>query len=347
MRPTSQASAILMAIAAGTAAVFVLSGRPSPHPPPPPPPRPPPTPVALLRGAWDTLPGLLSVGEAIQTPDGWLLMDGRAARIHLLSDDGRLLSSWGRTGDGPGDLRYPAGMAVRGDTIWVADIAGTRIDAFTATGEFLLRIRPDMPCTPPFLDDLVASGKELVLAVRCFGADGAARHLVGIDLPSGRTRPIAWPGPERSALPGDMTRLVSTPNGLLAGSVAQPCLHSATHKGSVGPCLDPARRVVLPKAVHDSLRARRSRQRLPGLSDQVSTYYPYLTDVSYTEAGVVLVRPTGERTAAVHGLGRQGRWEADAPEGSVPFVGRDEILLVEEVLEGIRIATAALPGSGL
>ncbi len=33
-----------------------------------------------------------------------------------------------------------------------------------------------------------------------------------------------------------------------------------------------------------------------------------------------------------------------APDGSVPFVGRNEILLVEDVLEGVRIALAPLPG---
>ena len=60
------------------------------------------------------------------------------ARVHRFSPDGRLISSWGKPGDGPGEFHVPHGIAVdpRG-TVYVADRENSRIQRFTRDGEFI------------------------------------------------------------------------------------------------------------------------------------------------------------------------------------------------------------------
>ena len=60
------------------------------------------------------------------------------ARIHRFSPDGRLIHSWGSPGSGPGQFHIPHGIAVdRRGTVFVADRENSRIQMFSAEGEFL------------------------------------------------------------------------------------------------------------------------------------------------------------------------------------------------------------------
>jgi DNA-binding beta-propeller fold protein YncE len=60
------------------------------------------------------------------------------ARVHKFSADGRLLLSWGKPGDGPGEFRLPHGIAVDGQgSVYVADRENSRVQLFTPDGEYL------------------------------------------------------------------------------------------------------------------------------------------------------------------------------------------------------------------
>ena len=60
------------------------------------------------------------------------------ARIHRFSPDGRLLSSWGRPGLGPGEFMLPHSVIVlRDGTVVVADREADRIQLFTGDGTHL------------------------------------------------------------------------------------------------------------------------------------------------------------------------------------------------------------------
>jgi DNA-binding beta-propeller fold protein YncE len=74
------------------------------------------------------------------SPEGDLYVsDGYGnARVHKFSADGRLLSSWGEPGTGPGQFRVPHGIVVdRDGVVYVADRENSRIQRFTPDGEFL------------------------------------------------------------------------------------------------------------------------------------------------------------------------------------------------------------------
>lgn len=59
------------------------------------------------------------------------------ARVHRFAADGSLLQSWGEPGSGPGQFHVPHGIAVDAEGIvYVADRENSRIQRFSATGEY-------------------------------------------------------------------------------------------------------------------------------------------------------------------------------------------------------------------
>ncbi len=73
-------------------------------------------------------------------PSGELYVsDGYAnARVHKFASSGRLLSSWGAPGNGPGEFNLPHGALIEGGkTLYVADRENNRIQVFTLKGEFV------------------------------------------------------------------------------------------------------------------------------------------------------------------------------------------------------------------
>lgn len=60
------------------------------------------------------------------------------ARIHRFSAEGKLLSSWGEPGAGPGQFNLPHGVAVdRAGRVYVADRENSRLQIFKSDGEFI------------------------------------------------------------------------------------------------------------------------------------------------------------------------------------------------------------------
>ena len=73
-------------------------------------------------------------------PNGdWYIADGYGnARIHRFSPDGKLKSSWGEPGAGPGQFHVPHGIAVdRNGVVYVADRENCRLQLFSPEGTFL------------------------------------------------------------------------------------------------------------------------------------------------------------------------------------------------------------------
>jgi sugar lactone lactonase YvrE len=77
----------------------------------------------------------------VPSPSGELYVtDGyRNSRVHRFSPDGRLISSWGSPGNtAPGDLHLPHCLCIdREGRVYVADRNNSRIQVFSATGDFI------------------------------------------------------------------------------------------------------------------------------------------------------------------------------------------------------------------
>ncbi len=79
-------------------------------------------------------------GELVPSPSGDLYVsDGyRNARVHRFSGDGQLISSWGEPGkEGPNQFHLPHSVLVDEEgTVFVCDRENTRIQVFSADGQF-------------------------------------------------------------------------------------------------------------------------------------------------------------------------------------------------------------------
>lgn len=78
-------------------------------------------------------------GIAFAPDGGFYVSDGYGnSKVHHFTADGRLIRSWGRPGEGPGEFRLPHGVRVdRQGRVYVADRENHRIQVFTAEGAFV------------------------------------------------------------------------------------------------------------------------------------------------------------------------------------------------------------------
>lgn len=89
--------------------------------------------------------------------DGSLyILDRQGDRVLKYGPDGRHLATYGRQGEGPGELSQPISLAIGpADTIWVTDFSNGRITGFPQDG--------GAPRTVPFPDDAGVPGQRLAV----------------------------------------------------------------------------------------------------------------------------------------------------------------------------------------
>lgn len=112
-----------------------------------------------------------SINDLLVAPDGRLYAsDGVAHTVHSFNAQGALEGSIGQEGQGPGELRRPAGLAALADTVAVANEGNDRLELFSSSGA-VLGSRP-LPPGPP-----VAIGPSGQLVQPAFGVDSVLAVL--------------------------------------------------------------------------------------------------------------------------------------------------------------------------
>lgn len=66
--------------------------------------------------------------------------DTHAHDIKVFDDDGRLLTTWGRPGDGPGELNYPTHLSFSDGALIVSDSLNARVQVFDGEGRATQRL---------------------------------------------------------------------------------------------------------------------------------------------------------------------------------------------------------------
>ncbi|MFO8233299.1 MAG: hypothetical protein R6U20_11600 [Longimonas sp.] len=89
--------------------------------------------VARFAGEPDSLIGNIS-SVAVAEDGDLFVRDGTT--IHAFRPDGTHRTSFGREGEGPGEMQFPVAMNVRNDSVFVVDLAKQQQVAFTTDGAY-------------------------------------------------------------------------------------------------------------------------------------------------------------------------------------------------------------------
>ncbi|HOI54816.1 MAG TPA: NHL repeat-containing protein [Phycisphaerae bacterium] len=124
--------------------------------------------VTVFDGDWVQIGHMPTPGPVTAVavgPEGRVFATEKA-RVHVFGSDGTLVSSWGRAGEGHGELGYVTGIAVHGVDVWLADAGNRALHHFDVTGDLVDSIagrdettgQPRILCPSPYMD--VAAGTD-------------------------------------------------------------------------------------------------------------------------------------------------------------------------------------------
>ena len=130
------------------------------------------------------------------------------ARIHKFAPDGKLLLSWGTPGGGPGQFHVPHGIAVDDQgQVFVADRENSRIQIFTADGEYLTEWNDVARPCQVFIDragDIFVAELGFLSGMwpGTVAPAGATGGRLSIFQPNGELK-ARWGGGQNPCAPGD------------------------------------------------------------------------------------------------------------------------------------------------
>jgi len=295
-----------------------------------------------------TLPSVLSVEDALETTDGWVLLDRRMGKIHLLQNGSDSVRSVGREGEGPGELRDPVALALAGSHLWVLNQRGLVLDRFSPEGSFEARIRiHGGGCLVGLSKDLLAlpDGQLLVLRVCPAALPGPGTAWIErVDsagaLSTFLVLPLGTPGSRRLNLFRQPAVDAAGPRVFL-GTWDVPCVAELTRAGALTGhrCLPEFELAQAPEEGRATLRRRFGR--LPDLGFlplEVPDRLPWYDGFFKTDRGLVIRRIRGEESRDLVLLGSDGRTVAtDRLFPEATFVGNRTILVANDLFQGTRV----------
>ena len=123
---------------------------------------------------------VLSASAAARVGGDWFVLDGLAGRLHRVDSDAGLVSSFGRSGEGPGELELPIDISSYGPNVAVLD--GLVIEIFDTEGNHLDERRFSMnDCPMPALRKLVELDTGLAVRYGCYPGRDADRVAIATD----------------------------------------------------------------------------------------------------------------------------------------------------------------------
>jgi len=295
---------------------------------------------------------VLSVNDAIELDRGWIILDIRAHRIHLLNHDGEVVRSIGREGEGPGELDLPRALVVDPQGFGVVDVRGSRLDRFSADGDYLeTRLLSSDGCLQG--GTLVAASGSpdddapLFLAFRCAsGVTGVVSMTVERITPDGTTTQVG--GRRLFDLASGDGGVLSAPlfserNGTVAfGSSTDPCLTLIDATGDEStvchPHPEPVPLPIAERLKFDSL-ATALEARLPGSRLPTPEVLPFIEAVFLSPSGLFVRRVLGTHARLLEriGPGMDQAVRLMIPPHDASWVGNNSVLAIWETETGTAI----------
>jgi hypothetical protein len=296
---------------------------------------------------------ILSVEDAVQWGDEWIVLDRRLGRIHFIDPGSERVSSLSREGPGPGELQDPVSLAVEDSALWVLNRRGLQLDRHSL-GEG--------PSDVHFLSRRTLSGGGCLA-----GLTKALEILPGFGLAVLRICPGALSGPgtawiESVGEDGKLTPVLSLPLGtpgsrrlhllrqpvltatadhFFMGTWDAPCVAVFDGLGALSEhrCLPEYDRPPTPAEERSGLE-----RRLGWVSDlgflpmEIPSHLPWYDRVFATSRGLVFRRVRAESARDLVLVGPDGQMASTNrwfPENT--FVGEREILVAEDLPEGTSL----------
>lgn len=301
-------------------------------------------------------PTIFSVTDVASLGTGWVILDRQASSVHLLDEDLSLVRSFGREGDGPGEMSRPAQVAVLGDSvIGVLERPSLRLHVFAADGRFLKKVEPRIRgCFGSVTGDLLpGSGDSFVVAGPCPGFDEVRWIAADVSWRDGRTtriKDVVAPG-GRSILAGTLGWSMIRFQGRFFVGRPDGCFHPVADSGAAavqGPAPPPAipDGVALcvperdPVPIPDSLGLGDIELPTPpqGWSLEAPTHFPPVLDAQWSPAGTMLLMPDLAFEDAAALLKEDGTLTViRSPHVFHP--GPDRLLMSRTLLDGMGFRT--------
>ncbi len=153
--------------------------------------------IGSLSGEWDAFGGV--VGVALGVDGRIAVADARQSRVVLFDQDGALLGSFGRKGEGPGEFKSLAGVAQFDDGFLAIDAGNNRYGIYSLSGELLQEHRRTLfGISYPWVGEQLPDGR-LLDSYPKFQESALTYVPVAVDFPSGEFQEFA----EISSLPAD------------------------------------------------------------------------------------------------------------------------------------------------
>lgn len=294
------------------------------------------------------LPQVLSVEDAVEWGEGWILLDRREGKIHFLHSSHGLIRSMGGEGPGPGELQAPVALALQDSLLWILNQRGMVLDRYSPEDGFRERRKVHGGgCLVGLAQRLVAFPREGLLLLRVCPATipGPGTAWVEEIDPNGGLSPVlSLPLGESGSRRLHFLRqpaLALGAQSLFFGTWDAPCIAEFDINGGLEGyrCLPDFARPETPAKEKSDLEKRFGRiSELGLLPIRVPDSLPWFDRIFSTSRGLVVSRLRGAEERDLILLPPEGgSLVTDSLFPQNTFVGERSILSVQDLLQGTRI----------